>query len=249
VSDLAEIWNADHVRLTLFGPGVWNVDHAAFITQFVGVEVDATSTRPQMAETTTSAMLDGARRVEVKQQVNRLDFSIHPRLDQITTDGPPLLANAAQEMRLLTSWVEAWIGANNPQVVRIAIGGIALLPGIDKNWTYSKLKQLLPMVLLDPARHRDFQLRLNTPVPAKNLPGLDINALGTWAAMLMNVGLLSATGAVPLATITGQQKHFVHCGLDVNTDANRINPIPSQNLAAVLREALEVASELLKGAK
>lgn|GEM_PF-4274333 len=249
MADLPQIWKADHVRVTLFSRELWTVNQSSFLTGIVGVEVDSTSSRPAMAESSTGAVLDAFRRVEIKQQMNRLDFVVQPRLDQIPEDGPPLLQDAVSEMRTLVGWVAAWMGKQPPEVIRIAIGAGAVLNGLDRDWTYRKLGALLPMIQLDPVRHRDFQLRLNTPVLSHHVPSLEINALATWSAMFMQVGFFGVGGPAQLPGLGMSQKHFVHCALDVNTDAVRTEPLPVEVLVPTLDEVLNVSCQLLGGAK
>lgn len=243
------IWNADHVRVTLFCREAWPFDPSAFIAEEAKLEVDTTSARPVFAEISAGAALGTSMRLEVKRQLNRVDFTIQPRVDIIPDDGPLLIEDALEKLDQLTNWVSTWAERQEPIIVRTAVGCGAMLRRADREAAYSTLAQLLPLIKLEP-EHRDFMLRINRPISSKIVNDLEINVMGTWAAIFMAAGFFGIGPTQGTPILGASQIHFAQCVADVNTDVMRTVPFQPTEFRPLMQELLATAETLLhEGAK
>lgn len=241
-------WQADHVRVTLFRRELWDIDPAKIIDG-IGVPVDATGSRPAFAEKTASASVDTITRIEIKQTINRLDWILLPRVEQVFEAAGPgpgvaLMADASYELDRLILWVSQWLSSVDDPITRIAVGCGAMLPAKDRDWSYEKLAQLLP-IKLDSKRDSDFQLRLNRPLISSTVGGLTVNVLASWASVQFTSSFVGIVGGSSGPISQLGQDHFVQAALDVNTDANRVEALPKENLTGLLNELKAISLRLL----
>ncbi|AMM23839.1 hypothetical protein AX767_05370 [Variovorax sp. PAMC 28711] len=198
-----------------------------------------------MSERVASAPLDARRRIEIKFTMNRMDCVVQPRLDVMPESIPPVLFDAVEEIRDLARRLEAWLSGQQMPIYRVAIGGGALFPVADRDAGYRKLAELLSFVNLDSSRHKDFQLRVNTPLASALIPDLQINALATWASIFVNASMFDGTAPTTGIALNTIQNSYVQSILDVNTDADRNQPIPREKIVGVISELASVCDNIL----
>jgi hypothetical protein len=123
-----------------------------------------------------------------------------------------------------TRYAEALFKACNP-VSRVALGGILKARTSTVSESVGLLRKWLPALQIDDAAE-DLVYRINRPTLSDEMR---MNRLGTWSAVLEQRVEISGDGVHQ-----GPPAPTVVLEIDINTDANRNEPIPQEKLAKVL---------------
>ena len=79
-----------------------------------------------------------------------------------------------------------WLAERKSRILRIAFGGVLLLPTKDRLEGYSLLKTLLTSVNVIPDEMRDLLFRINWPVESAVIKGLILNRLTSWNSVQLS---------------------------------------------------------------
>ena len=128
-----------------------------------------------------------------------------------------------------------------PTAIRLAYGGILLLPADNVESAYDRLEEFLPSLKLD-RTSRDFLYRINKPCPSAAWPDLSagINRITTWtvgAVQSMDIALSAQTVTVrDLGAV-------VRLEFDMNTAPENTIPVSGEDRVAVMTELESFARE------
>jgi hypothetical protein len=140
-----------------------------------------------------------------------------------------------------------WLVSTDLKIKRIGLGLNALLPAQDRIAAYYLLKELVFGVEIDPEGTSDLIYQINRPVPSADLgTGEKLNRLMKWSAPIFRVARMQATlTQVPqMAQIGGRAatdvKHYAGLETDINTPAEREEPLNPTRLGSILDAMAEL---------
>ena len=143
--------------------------------------------------------------------------------------------------------MRAWIRGPCPPIKRFAFTGLMIQEAGSHNDAYCLLQQYLPKVQIDP-ESTDFNYRINRRVRSATAAfDLPINRLATWSAAKFSVSARAflpggETEGVPVQVSPTQYAAIVQ--FDVNTDAERLEELPHDDLERLLNELIEFATAI-----
>jgi hypothetical protein len=232
-------WSADHIRVSLFSNVVWSTPAEDIFFNVFGSSPETITNKPAANEISAVGNWDGLR-LEVKRAFNRIDFVIQAVPSE--TEPMPLIKDVKLVLPKFSSRIAIW-GSTQPRgVVRIALGCNALLLSQNIEDSYVKLKGLIKVIDIDVGRFREFRFQVNLPKTSSVSPDITINRLSNWASIAIRAAVLGIDAPKFL-----DDKIYVSCSLDVNTDGERTQPITgdlveklTEELSLICIDALDV---------
>lgn len=231
-------WSADHLRVSLFASDVWSAPAESIFSGVFGAEPETITNKPAAMESSAAGSWNGMR-LEVKRAFNRIDFI----LQAVPTEaaGPmPMIQDVKAVLPKFSSLVAKWGSTQVQGVVRIALGCNAFLQSQNVEDSYVKLKDLIKVINIDVDRFKEFRFQVNLPKPSSVAPEIVVNRLSHWASVALRAALIGVE--VPRYF---DDKHYVSCSLDVNTDGERIAPINSALVEKLTEELSLTCSDIL----
>jgi hypothetical protein len=231
-------WSADHLRVSLFASDVWSATAESIFSGTFGSEPETITNKPAALESSAVGSWDGFR-LEVKRTFNRIDFI----LQVVPTEavGPmPMIQNAKAVLPKFSALVAKWASAQNQGVIRIALGCNAFLQAQSVEDSYVKLKELIKVIDIDVGRFKEFRFQVNLPQPSSVSPEIVVNRLSHWASVALRAALIGVE-----APRYFDDKHYVSCSLDINTDGERTQPINSNLLEKLTEELSSTCADIL----
>lgn len=225
-------------------------DQRLFWESTVGSGPDARTTKPktgQVEEAGNFEHLELSRpeKLVVASDQARIDWRLFPANLDLTSTRPDSLG-PPEAIASVLSFLAGRIAQFLPPTKRLAAGMVLSHPQASFEEAMTQLQDFLPDVRIDP-RSQDLQYRINRPRHGRLGR---INRISTWAIGVSGLvqGAVSAAGAQALV-LQGQIQltdvvRTIHLELDVNTDADRVDPIASADVLPVLEELLAAALEI-----
>ena len=230
-------WSADHIRLSLIGSEVWSASVETVFSEVVGGVPESTTNKPPFNESSAFGVWND-RRLEVRRTFNRIDFILQ---DPPSTVAPVALIQDIQAViPIFSTLVSQWAATQDQEVVRIALGCNALLPCSNVKDSYSKLRDLVKVISVDVERFKEFRFQVNLPISSTVSNEIIINRLSNWASIGLRAGLISTEN-----TRFFDEKHYVSCTLDINTGADRTDPIPRDFIERISSELSSICVDIL----
>lgn len=231
-------WSADHLRVSLFASDVWSASAESIFSDAFGSEPETITSKPAALESSAVGVWDGLR-LEVKRTFTRVDFV----LQAVPTEaaGPmPMIQDVKAVLPKFSSLVAKWASIQTQGVVRIALGYNAFLLSKNVDDSYVKLKNLIKVIDIDVARFKEFRFQVNLPQPSSVAPDIVVNRLSNWASVAIRAALIGVE-----APRYFDDKHYVSCSLDVNTDGERTEPINNALVENLTEELSLICSDIL----
>lgn len=231
-------WSADHLRVSLFTSDVWSVPAESIFSGAFGAEPETITNKPAASESSAAGTWNEMR-LEVKRAFNRIDFI----LQAVPTEalGPmPMIQDAVAVLPKFSSLVAKWASTQAQGVVRIALGCNAFLQSQNVEDSYVKLKDLIKVISIDVDRFKEFRFQVNLPKSSSVAPEIVVNRLSHWASVALRAALIGVD-----APHYFDDKHYVSCSLDVNTDGERTEPINSALVEKLTEELSLTCSDIL----
>ena len=231
-------WSADHLRVSFFASDVWPVSAESIFFDAFASEPETITSKPSALESSAVGVWDGLR-LEVKRTFTRVDFV----LQAIPTEeaGPmPMIQDVKAILPKFSSLVAKWASIQPQGVVRIALGYNAFLLSKNVDDSYVKLRNLIKVIDIDVARFKEFRFQVNLPQPSTIAPDIVVNRLSNWASVAIRAALIGVD-----APRYFDDKHYVSCSLDVNTDGERIEPINNYLVESLTEELSLICSNIL----
>jgi hypothetical protein len=174
----------------------------------------------------------------------RIVFTLQPQVPPDDLVWFPTLGDSIREpMDSLISLVLKWRDSCDMDVKRIGLTGRLIQRTRNQSSGYRLLKTYLPTVKLG-SGCTDLIFRINRPRTMKSMPGkVTINRLSTWS-FLKQIRTVEARSADSKLTRGKTHEAFASClDFDVNTAADRSDPLPQKNWPRILRELATTALE------
>ena len=229
--EMDNTWSADHLRVSLFSNVVWSTTAEDIFSNVFGSPPETITNKPAANEASAVGSWDGLR-LEVKRAFNRIDFVVQAVPSEI--EPMPLIKDVKLVLPKFSSRIARW-GSTQPQgVVRIALGCNALLLSQNIEDSYVKLRDLIKVIDIDVGRFKEFRFQVNLPKTSSVSPDITINRLSNWTSIALRAAVLGIA-----APQFFDDKNYVSCSLDVNTDGERTQPITG-NLVEKLTEELSL---------
>ena len=160
-----------------------------------------------------------------KQQ--KVGFQVLGPLDQVTD----------YFIALMTKFLSS---PDAPEIKRMALGSILLIPGETKEIGYKRLSIFLPHVEFDIENTSDFLYQINRPTKSHTIAELSINRLSKWSvAGALGVGIMF--DGKPQLFLGTEGEFACRLELDINTSQNYDKIIPKEQLTSILRELKEIS--------
>ena len=231
-------WAADHLRVSLFASDVWSANADSIFSSAFGSEPESITNKPAALESSAVGTWHGLR-LEVKRTFTRIDFILQALPTEAV--GPmPMIQDAKAVLPKFSALVAKWAAAQTQGVVRIALGCNAFLQAQTVEDSYVKLKELIKVIDVDAARFKEFRFQVNLPRPSSVSPEIVVNRLSHWASVALRAALIGVE-----APRYFDDKHYVSCSLDVNTDGDRTQPINSDLIEKLTEELSFTCADIL----
>lgn len=239
-------WEAVNLRLTAFAYQVDPVPAAAGTwARVVGSEPDKQTSRPKTGELAEEgAFQTGV--LNFNTQPGRLEWRLSPAQQQnlIPFTIPTLssVENVLEPFREITS---RWLSELTIPIRRLAFGAQFVLPAESREHSYRRLALYLPAINLDP-KSEDFTYQINRPRNSVILPDIKVNRLSKWAGVVFRITSVVSDLTELLTDVnTLNASYFCIVDEDINTAAERKEPLPQDNLLALYDELIANGMELL----
>jgi hypothetical protein len=230
-------WSADHIRISLFANEIWSAPVETVYSEVFGEVPESTTNKPFVNEFSAFGVWNGLR-LEVKHTFNRIDFILQELPSE--TAPMPLIKDIQTVIPIFSSLVSTWAASQAQGVVRIALGCNAFLLSSDVKDSYTKLQNLVKVISVDVERFKEFRFQVNLPISSTVSNEIIINRLSSWASIALRVGLISAENPRFF-----DEKHYVACTLDVNTDSERTIPIAKNLIEKLSNELSSICVDTL----
>ena len=152
----------------------------------------------------------------------------------------PLIKDVKSVLPNFASLIANWASTQPKGVIRIALGCNAFLISESVEDSYVKLKNLIKVIDIDVARFKEFRFQVNLPKTSSVSPDITINRLSNWASITIRAALIGAE-----APRYFDDKYYVSCSLDVNTDGERNQPIDVDFIEKITKELSLICAEIL----
>ena len=231
-------WSADHLRVSLFSDPVWTTPVEDIFTNVFESTPDTITNKPAANEVSADGRWDEFR-LEVKKAFNRIDFIIQAVPSE--SEPLPMIRDVQSVLPRFSSRIATWVSTQPEGLVRIALGCNALLLSQSNEDSYVKLKDLIKVIEVDVGRFKEFRFQVNLPKMSSISPDININRLYNWASIALRSALLGVN--------TPQffdEKFYVSCTMDVNTDSERVLPIKTALIEQLTEELSQICIDTLK---
>lgn len=230
-------WSADHLRVSLFSDVAWAEPSDAIFTGAFDGTPESVTNRPIANESSASGSWSGAR-LEIKKAFNRIDIIL--QATPVEASPIALLNDVGNLLPHFVGTVSRWAVAQSQGINRLAVGTRGFLPAIDVRDSYIKVRDLVKVINIDVDRFKEFSFQVNLPVQSSSVQNVQINRLSNWASLIFRAGLIGSENSRYL-----DEKYFVTCGLDINTEAERVEPYAQEDLEPLLSELNRTALQIL----
>jgi hypothetical protein len=246
-----DAWQVRQLRITLFAtPDALPLQPQGWWEAVTGVKPERIEDKPRAAQHREEGpFLDGQLTLSVA--ANRIDWGLETLVDlEEGLENMPGIGPFVPVRDEFTARVLTWIHLA-PPCHRLAFGGWLFLPVSGGQEGYRRLAAYLPFAP-DPDGSRDLRYQINRPRPSSIQPRLKINRLQVWSISRSRSLVVPAGIPVPLTKVAGgerfevagSERFAVSFEPDVNTDADFLEELPKERIAALVRELVDLASEL-----
>ncbi len=238
------VWQAQYLRLIAF-PTVPAFGHSVnWWRDLTGVEPQSNIDRPQRQEQEVSGNYDGVE-LSLAVVLLRAQWTAVPILDPANPpDGFPRIGPFLERRMWFRDLMVRWLDQVQQPIRRLAFAGTLVQQVDDHRAAYERLDQYLRWVDIDP-ESSDFLYRINRRRPSNSgIAGLNLNRLATWAAMMFQIQRVAFVGGAPPVQQPGRESHAATVDLDINTSADREEPLPRERLGQLFTELTDVALDV-----
>jgi hypothetical protein len=239
-------WLCESVRVTALWPMPEPVGSDLTWEAVAGAPPELKEDHPRRGTHRERGPLDEERAIlELQTAPGRVDWLLTAPLDAMVTEvvssfpsiGSPKDALSLFEATVFNKAARAY------SAPRFALGLVATRPATDLDAAHSELAKLLVSMKPKLSGAHDFLYQINRPRPSLSISGLGVNRLSRWSAVLATSVVLQTTGAASAArsVIAGTRVE-----LDMNSAADRTQPIPEPSRVPLLKEFAQLALEILE---
>ncbi len=136
-----------------------------------------------------------------------------------------------------------WL-AKCPSIKRLAFGAVLLHPTADPKSSYEVLDRYLPDVRVSPSSS-EFMYKINRTRMSRVLQELKINRLSTWSALHWTLSItLGLSAGATTRELAPTQGDACKLELDISTDAEFSQQLPTDKLGALWDELIQIGIEI-----
>lgn len=221
-------WRAQLLRLSLF-PEKPFVDRPDLWASITGAQPEIDEYRSREAVRRQVGPFNEDALLEVQSAPVRQDLLVIPK----PNDANPVFefGRLVDTIPRFTAAIRPWLERLDEELLRVAFGVVAIWPAPDKDAAYYQLQTLLPSVKIDPINSTDFFYQINRPRSSVIDPGLKLNCLSKWNAVVFRTFVPGQPAAIP-----NIDRYHSRCELDVNTTAERTGHLEKDKIVAILDE-------------
>lgn len=230
-------WSADHLRVSLFSSDIWSVSAELIFSNVFGGSPETITNKPAANEVSAVGNWDGLK-LEVKRAFNRIDFIV--KNEPSEAEPLPFIRDITSVLPKFSSQIAKWASTQPQELVRIALGCNAFLLSQSVEDSYVKLRNLIKVIDVDVDRFKEFRFQVNLPITSSVSPDISINRLSHWASIALRAALLGVDTPRYF-----DNKHYVSCSLDVNTDSERTQPINGVLVEKLTEELSQICTDML----
>jgi hypothetical protein len=239
-------WLSEQLRLTVFpiqdarepDPNWWH--------RVVGETAETKTVQKGVAIREGGSIRGGYCTLSLEIQASRVDWL----MTAVVKPGEPIsgfltfdkLSGALKTFReLFEPWLKECLA-----IRRIAVGSVLILPVEDRKDGYEKIAKYLPYVKLDAEHSRDFNYLINRPRSSKSgLENFTINRLSRWSvARFTGIQLQGEIPGNLQLTETSGDWSACRVELDINTQTERKDQLPSERVLRLFDELITLTEEI-----
>ena len=237
-------WEAAALRMTAFPAPGSEFETAEWWKSLVGNLPEQRTEQPRTGEILETSEY-GNGRLELKIDPIRLAWIYQVQLDVIQPEkGVETLGELHAELDEFRTLINSWFELETvPNLVRLAFGGILIIPVQSQEQGLGRLAGYIPDVKIDPSNTSDFLYQINRRRVSKlDIEGLEINRLTKWSVVQHQLLLVRSDGsgsATPASPV-----HHARLEIDVNTFHEYEREFQQEQLPKVFAELVELGTEL-----
>ena len=238
-----EQWKANTVRFTAFPTKVFEVSARSRWRELLNEDPQQSSWDRVQQQFAESGLVGDAQLV-MTMALGRFDLLYAPP-DGATllpeTGEIPTIGEAGPCLTRLCGIAKSAI-RSLPELSRIAVGAIVILPVSSRENGYAQLGAYLPAVVLDPVGSTDFGYQINRRRDSTTIRELPINRVGKWSVMSTRALSFLERGAV----IGERRGYACRLELDINTAPENTTAIAPQALPDLIEECRGLLLEIVE---
>ena len=240
-------WDAESLRLSAFPTPASPIEDVGWWAALMGEPPEVEVVRPREGGRRKEGAFELGRLV-IQTSPARIDLQAIPSHEQEATGGDFLfIGKFEQVLERFAEVMNRWLNLDScPEIRRIAFGAVLISPVDSRVSGYRQLATYLPSVTIDPENSTDFLYNINRPRDsAAGIPNLKINRLSKWSvAHISTAGLVVESTGISYHGVP--QGHFAcRLELDINTAAERREPLPREEVPSVWQELLNLGKEIV----
>jgi hypothetical protein len=233
-------WLAESLRFTAF-PVAEQVNTPTVFGRVAGAEPEEEIKRPALGLRQEHGPYLGKRLTIVQQRAQTdLVLSMSPASPEALQYGFVTIGDLNEAIVHFEKAVVTWL-ESAPEVKRVALGLILLLPFESTPEAYRVLRSLLPLVDFDPNTESDVIWQINRPRNTNTEPKFTLNRLSNWR--IIEVVSVQVSGTTP-PRAAGPAIPLLRLELDINTSASRTEPIGKSSLTTLWGELRKAALDI-----
>lgn len=246
-SDLSA-WQVETLRLTAFSTALPDLSSIKWWETVTG-EPSETKTLQQRTGRLqeTGRIKGGFCNLSLECQPQRIDWLFSPIVkDDQELKSFPTFVSLPDGLKIYEEMLLPWI-AQCPTLNRVAFGAALTQPVENRRAGYQTLAKLLPAVELDPEGSSDFSYQINRPRVSKSgVQNLRINRLSRWGVVRLSGIMVQVTAGQPTARVfeSSQEVNACRVELDINTSPQFQGTFPSETLASLVKELMDLGIEI-----
>ncbi len=237
-------WRVEQLRLTVFLPTDLRQPAPSWWREIVGQEPPNQTIQQGILIQHVGPLRGTYCQLALEIKSERVDWTFAPLPSEGLTGFPSFdepVPSLQVFRELLLPWTE-----QITDVRRIAFGGVLSVAVPDRISGYRALQPLLPFLTLDVERSSELLYQINRHATSSAIPGLHINRLCHWAVVLAKMAQFQI-GPAGTQVVMGSNETAltaVRLLLDINTDADRVEPLPPGTIRPVCEELVNYGEQI-----
>ena len=239
-------WDVESLRLTAFPIPASPIEDVGWWESLMGEPPEVEVVRPREGGKRMEGTFEHGRLV-IQTSPARIDLLAIPSPAQEATSGFLKIGKFEQILGRFDEVMHRWLTLDScPEIQRVAFGAVLLSPVDSKVSGYRQLAAYLPSVTIDPEHSTELFYQINRPrESATGIPDLKINRLSKWSvAQISTAGLVLEPARILYHDVP---QGYLACRLelDINTAAERREPLPREIVSNVWQELLNLGREIV----
>lgn len=240
-------WEVETLRLTAFINEVPRPEDITWWNDLFGEEAESTVSKPKQGKRKDEDIFEGGKLV-LSCLPNRIDW-LYTWKPEGETEGLPTIGLFKDYMQKFVSKMIDWF-AMSPPINRLAFGVILLKPVESREEGYAIVNSLLPNVEIDTQDSLDFSYQINRPRTSNVITDkkLIINRLSKWSILRYHGFQITIGSGGVSSTSTGipdDAEYVCRLELDISTDQESKEELPSDKLSSLFSEFVELGKEVM----